>query len=404
MATRLTRRKVVRLHPKQYEFRHSPALYRAFCGGRGAGKTFAGAYDLIRRAERGRVYMAVGPTYTSLRDSTMRTFIKVARELGVLDAESLKMSSPPHLTLTTGAEILFRSGDDPERLRGPSLSGAWLDEASLMPRAVYDVMIATLRDDGRQGWMSATFTPKGPTSWVHEVFATGRPDTAIIRSPTAMNPFLPPEFTETIRRQYDPQYARQELDAEFVSLAGAAFPPFYFEGDIYFTDWPAALAWRVIAGDPSTCTTKGGDYWAYAVVGMVTPANVFYVDAVLEREAGAVQMITRGLDLCRSFGPVDLFVLESNQGLGLLREEVKRQCEKRQQIVPYAELQNVTNKEERIRNRLGAYLDQRRFRFRKTRGCELLVNQMRDFPFSEFDDGADALELAIRCLEQILNR
>jgi hypothetical protein len=46
----LTLPQTVRLHPAQQAFLKSDALYRAFCGGIGSGKNWAGSYDLIRRA------------------------------------------------------------------------------------------------------------------------------------------------------------------------------------------------------------------------------------------------------------------------------------------------------------------------------------------------------------------
>ena len=63
----------VTLYRTQDSFRRSKALYRAFCGGRGAGKSFVGAFDLIARSRPGLTYMIVGPTYPVLRDSSMRT-------------------------------------------------------------------------------------------------------------------------------------------------------------------------------------------------------------------------------------------------------------------------------------------------------------------------------------------
>lgn len=153
-----------------------------------------------------------------LCDATLRSFIKVARDLGVLDPTRLKKAPPPSCRLLTGAEVLFRSADDPERLRGPNLSGALLDEASLMVKEAYDIAIACLREGGEQGWLSATFTPKGMGHWTYEYFGRNRPDTALFRARTADNPFNPPEFAATLERQYGSgsAFGRQELGGEFV--------------------------------------------------------------------------------------------------------------------------------------------------------------------------------------------
>jgi hypothetical protein len=65
----------VQLHGAQRDFLRSEALYRAFCGGIGSGKSWAGSYDLIKRAKAGRLYMVVAPTYQMLSDSTLRSFL-----------------------------------------------------------------------------------------------------------------------------------------------------------------------------------------------------------------------------------------------------------------------------------------------------------------------------------------
>jgi hypothetical protein len=58
----------------------------------------------------------------------------------------------------------------------------------------------------------------------------------------------------------------------------------------------------------------------------------------------------------------------------------------------------ATNKEVRIR-RLGTYLAQRLFRFkRRSPGTALLVQQLQDFPVGDYDDGPDALEMDLRTM------
>jgi hypothetical protein len=53
--------------------------------------------------------------------------------------------------------------------------------------------------------------------------------------------------------------------------------------------------------------------------------------------------------------------------------------------------------------RLGVYFGRRQVRFRNTPGTRLLVDQLRDFPNGDHDDGPDALELGVRTLEDLLN-
>ena len=41
---------------------------------------------------------------------------------------------------------------------------------------------------------------------------------------------------------------------------------------------------------------------------------------------------------------------------------------------------------------------------RNTRGTRILVDRLRDFPNADFDDGPDALDLAVRVLELLTNQ
>ncbi len=219
----------VRLHQAQSDFCRSDVIYKSLAGGVGSGKSWVGAYDLIRRAKPNRLYLVVAPTYSMLSDSTFRSFISLATELGILNPEEVKKSAPPSLILRTGAEVLFRSADEPDRLRGPNLSGVWLDEASLMSMDVFTIAIGRLREAGEQGWLTATFTPKGRTHWTYEIFNTGRPNTALFHCRTSDNPFLPATFAATVREQYTSQLAAQELEGQFIDASGTMFNREWFK-------------------------------------------------------------------------------------------------------------------------------------------------------------------------------
>jgi predicted phage terminase large subunit-like protein len=65
---------------------------------------------------------------------------------------------------------------------------------------------------------------------------------------------------------------------------------------------------------------------------------------------------------------------------------------------------NRVNKQVRIR-RLGPYLASRRMRFKHgSPGTRLLVEQLREFPAGDHDDGPDALEMALRLAAQLWPR
>lgn len=299
------------MHPAQAAFHRSDAPFRGYCGGIGSGKSWAGAYDLVRRAARGRLYLAVAPTFPMMRDATLRSFTEVATGLHFLAAIN---RSEMLARLGNGAEVLFRSADDPERMRGPNLSGIWLDEASLMAREAFDIGIGRLRQGGERGWLSATFTPRGRSHWTFDVFGTGRPDTALFVSRTRDNPFLPPTFTEAVARQYGPTLAAQELEGAFIDPAGSMFK----------REW---LARTAVAAPPGCRRVRrwdkgyaaGGDYSAGVLMAR-DPQGRYYVEDVVRgrweaHERNQVIVATAAADRARHGAPVRQ-VVEQEPGAG----------------------------------------------------------------------------------------
>jgi predicted phage terminase large subunit-like protein len=70
--------------------------------------------------------------------------------------------------------------------------------------------------------------------------------------------------------------------------------------------------------------------------------------------------------------------------------------------MPIYHVDNHVAKMVRIRQ-LTSHLARGRLKFKKnSRGAKLLVQQLRDFPNGDHDDGPDALELAIRVLRALL--
>ena len=261
------------LHEAQAAFLDSEALYRGFVGGRGAGKSFIGALDLLMRAEDDRLYGVYAPTYPMLRDSSWRALLEMGRRLKFIrNINRTEM----RVTLGNGAEVLFRSVDDPERARGPNLSGAWLDEASLMHQDAYTIIIACLRERGKQGWLSATFTPRGKTHWTFDTFGTGRANTALFHARTADNPFLPPDFAETLRAQYPSQFALQELEGNFVDVQGNVFKRDWFK---VVENAPEGLRW-VRYWDLAASVKDSADYTASVAMALAQDGNLYLRDMV----------------------------------------------------------------------------------------------------------------------------
>ncbi len=263
----------VDVHEAQQAFLDSEALYRGFVGGRGCGKSFVGALDLLLRAKDDRLYGVYAPTYPMLRDSSWRSFLDMAGQMRFIRKYN---QTEMRVTLGNGAEVIFRSVDNPERARGPNLSGAWLDESSLMHQDAYTIIIACLRERGEQGWLSATFTPRGRQHWTYDTFGCGKPNTALFHAKTGDNPFLPSDFADTLRAQYPSQFAKQELEGEFVELAGNVFRRDWFR---IVEAAPEGLKW-VRYWDLAASVKESADYTASVACALGTDGVLYLRDMV----------------------------------------------------------------------------------------------------------------------------
>jgi predicted phage terminase large subunit-like protein len=198
-----------------------------------------------------------------------------------------------------------------------------------------------------------------------------------------------------------------EYQGNPASPEGAEWPAAYFDRPgLWFEQWPTGdaseILYRVQSLDPSKgADSKSGDYQAH-ILAAVSRNGHLYVEAFLQREP-IDRMVDRALDLptLTGFGAPDSIAVENNDSLGMVLAEFFRRCRELAVVKPIEGVRQTLNKVVRIR-RLGVYFAQGRIRFRNTAGTRLLVEQLREFPEGDHDDGPDALELAIRRIELAL--
>jgi predicted phage terminase large subunit-like protein len=169
----------------------------------------------------------------------------------------------------------------------------------------------------------------------------------------------------------------------------------------WFDTWPVGIALRTLGLDPSKGRdARQGDYSALVQLG-IDKDQVLYVEADLKRRP-TPQIVADGVALIQQFQPAGV-AIEINQFQELLIAEFQRVGQQQRVHLPIYGANNQVNKQVRIR-RLGTYLAQRKVRFKaRSAGTALLVQQLRDFPVGDHDDGPDALEMALRLLIELWN-
>ncbi len=218
------------LSEPQFAFFNSNAKYKAFLSAIGAGKTAAGWMLAVHHAlsEPGSRGLVVAPSFPLIDD-----VIIVEMDSWLPKSVVEKDNRFKHnLQLKNGSSIMFRSADNIrhiQRLRGLSISWFWIDECTLTPRVLWDVLSGRLRQIGFSHRAWVTGTPK-PHSWPVTLFVD--PATKLENSfaltdvPIESNPHLPPDYIQSLRSQYSGRFAAQELDGKIVEFEGLVYPDF----------------------------------------------------------------------------------------------------------------------------------------------------------------------------------
>ena len=280
----------------QADFLASDYPVTAMVCGRGGGKTFIGSYRIITRARNGDHWMAVSPDAGVSMETTVPTFIENCEKLNCLNR--VVMSPYPRIwweTLDGGeAQIVFRSAEKPDKLRGPNKSGLWLDEATYQPVDAMRIARATLRRGGVMGPTILTMTPRGRSHWTFElcyaraegheqnqVVIQGIPyvpkkGVKLIQASTADNPFLPEDFFDSMQQDLSPLLAAQELGGQFIDIDGLMFRREWFVP----VDQAPRDALRVRYWDKAASTIATSSFTAGVRVSRC-PRGIFYIEDVV---------------------------------------------------------------------------------------------------------------------------
>ncbi len=227
----------------------------------------------VLRQPPGTTSLIIAPTYPMLRLGAMETMLSLVGRMGVGISWN---KSDLELKLLGDRRIIFRSADNPDRLRGANVGFLWLDEAAMMDAEIWPTAIATLRH--RPGKAIATTTPRGK-DWLYELWTTGGADYSITESATTDNVFLPSHFVETLRQSMTSEMYAQEVQGQFIDPLGSLFQRHWFtvvprapDGLKWFRYWDLAAS-----------TKQSADYTASVRAAMHD--GVIYLDGGIQMKA-----------------------------------------------------------------------------------------------------------------------
>ena len=213
-------------HPKQREMINgilsSGAKYHIACIGRQFGKSMA-AMNLM-------LYWAInnGPCKILWVSPVYSQASKVQKELmQAIGGSGLVQScnySDNNITLKNGSELLFRSAERFDNIRGLTMDYGILDEAAFMKEDAWDAIRPVFLVRGRS--ILFISTPKGK-NWFYNLFQLGEsPDYPNYQSYTGSSydtPYISIEEIEDAKRTLPEQVFQQEYLAKFIDSGGEVF-------------------------------------------------------------------------------------------------------------------------------------------------------------------------------------
>ena len=257
----------------------NPHRASAYVGGLGSGKTFAliaRGLQLSTQAKNsfwGPRGCIAAINYPVLKDVVLPLFFEMVDGtdmlLDYIKSEKKALLVPTNdqgvpdrrLVKKNGegaSEVLFRSLDQPNWMRGLELSWFGIDEGRHVTGEAWDILYGRLRQRGydHRGWVCST--PNG-YDWMWEKFHPDSPhrltNSDWYGAPTFENKRnLPSEYIDSLVATYKGRFLRQEVYGEFVgTVEGAVFfewDPTKHQGLIqYDPDLPLYSFWDFCMGD-----------------------------------------------------------------------------------------------------------------------------------------------------------
>lgn len=294
-----------------------------FVGGRGAGKTRAGAEWTRYAALRGGCHRIalIGPTLSDARE------VMIEGPSGLRHIEPDGYPIPSYsvsrrrLEWPNGAVGLVFSAEDPESLRGPQFDAAWCDEIGVWARGetVWNNLQFGLRL-GDTPRCVATTTPR-PVPLVKRLMGG---DAIVTHSSTRDNAeHLAPGFVDSVEAAYQGTgLARQELFGELLEdVEGALWQRTHIEANRVMRA-PDSFDDLIVAIDPPTTSHLHSDACGIIAAGTRTipgfRTHGFILADATARSLAPADWAARAVALARDFSASHI-VVEANQGGEMLR-------------------------------------------------------------------------------------
>lgn len=195
----------------------------------------------------GKTYISLWRFLTELAEGPEGEYVLIARTY-----DSFKRNVLPELTAMIGSDIKYYKGNrelhiygktvhivgaDDERaeakIRGPTFSGAYVDEITIIPESVFRMLISRCAMRGAK--IFGTTNPDSPYHWLKRDFLTDNEDVKSWQFTLDDNPQLAPEAREYLKRQYKGLWYQRFIEGNWVQAEGSIYD--YFSEKLHVIDY-----------------------------------------------------------------------------------------------------------------------------------------------------------------------
>jgi phage terminase large subunit len=238
------------IEPAQRNFVESEALYPGLFAGRGYSKTASGAFKLFRYAQKypGAYGICTQPTI----DAIERNLLPVIREhFGHLEGTVwiYKEKKQQLVFPTQRVTVFLRPGSEPDACRGLTVAFGWMDEIGVEDQMQTFLQLQpALRQQGYPNQLWVTSTPMVRRRWIQQIWvdhvfppdprnSLPAGDYPAFYGETQDNPHLPEHIRKGLYASWQgTRLAAQELQGQFISVEGVAFPD--LKPEVHFQEAP----------------------------------------------------------------------------------------------------------------------------------------------------------------------
>lgn len=215
-----------------------------WCGSVRSGKTYSSLWALIRMchtAPAGNLVI-IGRT----NDTIKRNIIDELYNFPNLKCYYYPGKRELHME----GRIIYCIGANDERseskIRGPTFSGAYVDEATLIPESFFKMLLSRLSRDGSQ--LLATTNPDSPFHWLKKDFIDRERelDIAVFNFRMEDNPSLTTNYVDALKKEYRGLWYRRFIDGEWCLAEGSIYD--FFDEAIHVIEQPPTYAKYYLIG------------------------------------------------------------------------------------------------------------------------------------------------------------